>query len=121
MQFRNALSKGLQQVAKAAGELITYRRGTVTAQITATRGSKQTEQNSQQSSTIQAGRHDWIINADQMQLSTGTIQPIEGDEIIDSAGVTYRVTKDPGDGKCSRWLTHNVACRIHTLIVEGEK
>lgn len=70
---------------------------------------------------VQSGREDWIVNADQMQLPAGAIQPIEGDEIIDSLGVVFRVTKDPSDGKCSRWMPHGVACRIHCLIVEGEK
>lgn len=115
------LSKGLQQVARAAGELVTYRRGTVTAQITATRGSKQAENNASQSSMVQSLRLDWIVNADQAQLTTGTIEPIEGDEVVDQAGVVYRVTKDPSDGKCARWMPHNVAMRIHTIIISGER
>ena len=117
--FRNALSKGLSQVARTAGELVTYRRGTVTAQITATRGFKQAENDGR--SNIQSLRHDWIITADQANLSTGTIQPIEGDELEDLAGVIYRVVKDPSDGKCARWMPHNVALRIHTVIASGEQ
>lgn len=120
-RFRNALSKGLAQVARSAGELVTYRRGAVTAQIVATRGNKQTENNNAQSSMVQSNREDWIVNADQMRLPTGSIQPIEGDQIIDSVGVVYRVTVDPSDGKCCRWMPMGLACRIHCLIVEGEK
>jgi hypothetical protein len=120
--FATALGKGLTQATRQAGEIVSYRRGSTTAQLTAMRGVKQTDDaDTAQRSTVQVIRHDWIATADQIVLPGGTIQPIEGDEIIDAAGVRYQVTKSPLDGKCSRIMPHNVGLRIHTIIVEGEK
>lgn len=120
--FSNALAKGLAQAAKQAAEYVTYRRGTAAARISGMRGSKQVDNaDTAQNSSVQVIRHDWIFEAPQLKLPTGTIQPVEGDEIVDALGTVYRVTKDPADGKCSRIMPHNVGIRIYTLIVAGEK
>lgn len=121
-RFKLALASGLRTVQAFAGEDISYVRGTASATITAIRGDKTTiESSAGDENTVQGTRVDWIINAAELALPTGTIVPIESDTIIDGDGVRYRVTKHPSDGKPARWLEHRLAMRIHTLVVQGER
>ncbi len=113
-----ALHRGLAQVDKFAGEPVTYQRGEATAPIRATRANKSaTDGAVSNETTIQSDRVDWIIRAADLVRDAGAIEPAEGDLIIDEAGVRYRVTKHPSDGKAARWMEHRVAMRVHTLIV----
>lgn len=119
--FRTALQQGLQVVENSAAELVTYSRNSASVEITAIRGDKSaTETDVGEQSTVRGTRVDWIVRAEQINRTDGPIVPLEGDKIIDSDGVTYRVTKHPGDGKPARWMEHRVAMRIHTLVIEGE-
>ena len=121
-RFKAALSAGLRSVEAYAGEEISYVRGSATATITATRGDKTTiETVAGEESTVQGTRVDWIITVAELTLSTGVIQPLDSDIIMDADGVRYRVTKHPTDGKPARWLEHRLAMRIHTLVVAGER
>lgn len=120
--FARALNKGISLAAKQAAEPVTYRRGTTTASIRGMRGAKISDHaDTSQNSSVQLIRLDWIFPASQINLPAGKINPIEGDEIIDSLGTIYRVAKDPNDGKCARIMPHQVGMRIHTIIVSGEQ
>ena len=113
-----ALHRGLAKVDKFAGEPVNYQRGSASAPIRATRGDKSaTEAFTSNQTTIQSDRVDWIILAAHLVLEAGAIEPAEGDLIVDEAGVKYRVTKHPSDGKPARWMEHRVAMRVHTVIV----
>jgi hypothetical protein len=113
-----ALHRGLAKVDQFAGELVTYERGSATVQIRGTRGDRTAlESATNNETTIQTDRVDWIFRASAMDLEAGPIEPAEGDVIIDSAGVKYRVTKHPNDGKPARWMEHRVAMRVHTVVV----
>jgi hypothetical protein len=114
-----ALNRGLASVDRFAGEPVTYQRGSASAPIRATRGDKSaTEASTGNETTIQSDRVDWIILAAALVLEAGAIDPTEGDLIVDEAGVKYRVTKSPNDGKPARWMEHRVAMRVHTVIVQ---
>lgn len=120
-RFRTALQRGLQTVENYASESVTYSRGMASVAITATRGDKSaTETDTGQQTVVQGIRVDWIVLATQINRTDGEIAPMAGDKIRDAAGVTYRVTNHPGDGKPARWMEHRLAMRIHTLVVEGE-
>jgi hypothetical protein len=115
-----ALHRGLAKIDEFAGEPVTYQRGTASAPIRATRGDKSaTEAFTSNETTIQGVRVDWIIRAAELVLEAGPIEPAEGDLIVDEAGVRYRVTKHPSDGKPVRWMEHHVAIRLHTIVVSG--
>lgn len=114
-----ALHRGLAKVDGFAGEPVTYQRGSATAVIRATRGDKSaTEAFTGNETTIQSDRVDWIILAAHLVRDAGAIEPAEGDVIVDEAGVKYRVTKHPSDGKPARWMEHRVAMRVHTVIIK---
>ena len=116
-----ALHRGLATVARYAGETIEYQRGSASASIIGTRGDKTAiEAMTNNETTIQTDRVDWIFTAAALVLVAGAIEPAEGDVIVDAAGVKYRVAKHPADGKPARWMEHKVAMRVHTLIVSGE-
>jgi hypothetical protein len=116
-----ALKRGIAAVDRFTGEPVTYRRGNASAPIRATRGDKSaTEDSTGKDTTVQSTRVDWIIQAEQLVLTTGAIEPMEGDLIVDESGIKHRVTKNPTDGKPARWMEHRVAMRVHTLVVEGE-
>ena len=120
-RITDALKRGLAAVDKFTGEPVTYRRGSASAPIRATRGDKSaTEAVTGNETTVQGTRVDWIILAEQIVLTSGAIEPADGDLIVDADGVKHRVTKNPTDGKPARWMEHRVAMRIHTLIIEGE-
>lgn len=120
MRWTQSINRALNIVARVAGEEITYRRGDSTATLKASRADKASlqEQTGAESAAATV-RLDWIITRDTMTIVSGVIEPAEGDEITDAAGVRYRVTKSPADGKCARWLRHGGAIRIHTIVVEG--
>ncbi|QDV23433.1 hypothetical protein [Aureliella helgolandensis] len=104
-----------------ASEPVAYRRGTAAIEIMATRASKAAdEQQTGSESTVQGIRVDWLVRANQIKRTEGDIVPIDGDTLTDLAGVEYRVTKNPVDGKLARWMPQRVALRIHTIIVKGE-
>jgi hypothetical protein len=113
-----ALHRGLAKVDQFSGELVTYQRGNATVEIRGTRGDKTAlEAATNNETTIQTDRVDWIFRASAMDLEAGPIEPAEGDVIIDETGVKYRVTKHPNDGKPARWMEHRVAMRVHTVVV----
>lgn len=122
MRWTASINRALNTVARVAGEEVMYRRGENSVTLKATRGDKASLQEQTGSeSAVQSVRLDWIITRDTLTIVSGPIDPIEGDEITDSAGVRYRVTKSPADGKCARWLRHSGAMRIHTIVIEGLK
>ncbi len=122
MRWTNSLRRALRRVEQVAGEPVTYRRGDVSATIIATRAERATDAaDTGNASSLQVSRQDWILTELGITLPTGQITPMEGDELVDSRGVIYRVTKRPGDGKAARAIRHGVGVRLHTVIVEGQK
>lgn len=107
----------------AAGE-VTYRRGSESDAVLATKGSTAAELHDGDGMVLTDEIRDFLINRSTLSLNGVAIEPEEGDEIVetDALGITNVWEVLPlVNNRCWRWSgPHNLRYRIHVKLVYSD-
>ena len=119
MSFATAIAGAVATVKAAAGVSVTYRRGSDTVAITAIKSAVSVDLDGGDRIAVKAERVDWIVEETDLVLAGAQTEPIEGDEIDETAGgqtETY-VAVPVGTTGCFRHCDGTgAAFRIHTKL-----
>jgi len=112
----DALAAHVTTLNNAAGETITYKRGTSTVSLTAVVGQSQFEDVSPSGEVRPLSKTvDWLVKPASLELGGSVTVPQRGDQISRSDGSTYDVL--PGtEGTAWQYSDgHKTLLRIHTV------
>lgn len=106
------------QIKANAAETVTYTRGAGSASVPATVGRTISDQPIDDSgATVKSFTIDFLIDGDELVISSAAITPQPGDTITRSDGSVYEVTP-LGTEPCFRPSTpHGTLLRIHTIRI----
>lgn len=115
--FASAAAKG------NAGTSITYRRGTLSASLTATKGRSEFAELDNNGHLVRTESRDWLMEADDIVLGGRAVLPQRGDRIEETAGGTKHVYELMQFGDEPPWKysdEERVRIRVHTREVDQQ-
>lgn len=109
------------ELAANLATTVTYRRGSDSVSVSATKGRTQFELENDDGRVTHWEARDWLIDPAALTFGAGTIEPAAGDQIEETAGsttYTYEITGPPG-ADVWRWTgPHRQQRRIHSQLVD---
>jgi hypothetical protein len=118
--FTKALAAIQGSVKAIAGEAVTYERDGDTVALTAIPGSTLAELDAGDSFTIQTTIKDFLVDTNDLVLSTVQVEPERGDLIIQTEGATVYTFEVSQLGGAAFEYTDstNARLRIHTTLIQ---
>lgn len=106
------------QLASHAAQTVTYRRGSRSVSVAATKAPVRRVADDQ-FGILDIHECDWIIRASLLAFSGTPIEPEKGDEIEESSGATWQVLPIEGEQQSRPSDPFHIMHRIHTKRVEA--
>ena len=113
----DALALHADRLHEAAGELVTYIRGSNSINVEAVPGESRIESVQPDGTIVEFRTQDFIIKASAIDFGSGAVEPARKDKILRTVGestITFEVLPDPGIQHFRKLGQYSVAYRILT-------